>query len=482
MKNKLILFLILFSFSEHSFFAATPNSFVPSARVTTGSTFTTVKGILSTIFNLPTDTAARVYPSVANGIKIGASSVGAVASSVYSGSAAASSKLLIPLKNGSTFVMDVIGHIPKAKMAEAALSMMKSPYFTIATIAGTALYSWINSSAISISGPGFITNPVSLALPPNCPFYGTATYVTGGITYFYWKGPTSPAPVDVPGYSIRAICADGSAIYFSNTVNVPSSYKLNYPISDADALAKLSGTTIFDPAAALRDLVDNGSTPLADTPIGSAPASTALPVKITTNPDSSTVTEAQFLDATCSGDTCTVAQRTVRTNKDAAGNPTGVTSSTEPPLVATEQGAIPASATPSEIDLSPVVAAVNAAADQAHLDALAQPGETADHVLNDTPASVPPVPEIPDDPDFFAFLQTANPFSWNASGFLPELPETSCSYELHESFSVPFLGTKTFDLAPCDKLEPLRVVLGWVFGVLTAMGVFFIIFNARAQL
>lgn len=112
-----------------------------------------------------------------------------------------------------------------------------------------------------------------------------------------------------------------------------------------------------------------------------------------------------------------------------------------------------------------------------------------------TPPTVPPDPNLPVNPGdsflppepptvypdtykFFDFLPTVNPFSWNVSNFMPQLPVTSCNYEIHETFNVPFLGVKHFDVAPCVPLEPLRQVLQWAFAVLTAISCFFIMTRA----
>lgn len=102
------------------------------------------------------------------------------------------------------------------------------------------------------------------------------------------------------------------------------------------------------------------------------------------------------------------------------------------------------------------------------------PSDIADHLLNGepTPAQEPP-PLDPETDDFFDFLHTDQPYDWNASSFLPSLPETTCSYEIHKT-----IFGHAFDLAPCDDLEPLRIVLGWAFGVLTVFSVINIIFRS----
>jgi hypothetical protein len=83
---------------------------------------------------------------------------------------------------------------------------------------------------------------------------------------------------------------------------------------------------------------------------------------------------------------------------------------------------------------------------------------------------LPPVPPTiyPDTYKYFPFLPTVNPFAWDVKKWLPQLPVTSCYYEIHKTFNVPFLGVKNFDFAPCVPLEPLRQVLQWAFAVLTA--------------
>jgi len=93
---------------------------------------------------------------------------------------------------------------------------------------------------------------------------------------------------------------------------------------------------------------------------------------------------------------------------------------------------------------------------------------------------VPPVPPTlyPDTWKYFDFLPMTNPFAFDISKLLPTLPQTSCYYEVHTSFNVPFLGVKHVDFAPCLPLQPLRAVLDWVFAVITAWVCFVVIFRS----
>lgn len=93
----------------------------------------------------------------------------------------------------------------------------------------------------------------------------------------------------------------------------------------------------------------------------------------------------------------------------------------------------------------------------------------------------PPEPPTiyPDTWKYFNFLPMTNPFVLDPASFLPELPSTSCSYEIHKTFHVPYLGTKNFDVAPCVPLQPLRDVLQWAFGVLTLMICFYVVFRSN---
>lgn len=93
---------------------------------------------------------------------------------------------------------------------------------------------------------------------------------------------------------------------------------------------------------------------------------------------------------------------------------------------------------------------------------------------------LPPIPPeiFPDTWKYFDWLPMANPFSFDVHDFIPSLPEPVCYYEIHRTFHVPLLGNKTFDLAPCVPLQPLRTVLAWVFSVLTLFTCFFVIFRS----
>jgi hypothetical protein len=112
-------------------------------------------------------------------------------------------------------------------------------------------------------------------------------------------------------------------------------------------------------------------------------------------------------------------------------------------------------------------------------DAPVVPPPPIDPNLPIDPNAIDPPPTPPDIyPDtwkYFDWLPMQNPLHFDPSSFLPELPEPSCTYEVHSSFHVPFLGVKHFDLAPCERLQPLRAVLGWVFSILTVFSCFFLI-------
>ncbi len=105
------------------------------------------------------------------------------------------------------------------------------------------------------------------------------------------------------------------------------------------------------------------------------------------------------------------------------------------------------------------------------------PGTTFDPKAVDTLPTPPTV--HPDTFKYFDFLPMANPFNISFREFIPQLPEPSCSYEIHKTFHVPFLGNKHFDMAPCAPLQPLRAVLAWVFSVLTLFTCFFVIFRSQ---
>lgn len=104
------------------------------------------------------------------------------------------------------------------------------------------------------------------------------------------------------------------------------------------------------------------------------------------------------------------------------------------------------------------------------------PGTTFDPTALDT---VPGSPTLyPDTYKYFDFLPMENPFSFDVSTLIPELPSTTCSYEIHRVIHVPFMAPKNFDVAPCVPLQPLRSVLQWAFAVLSAWTCFVVIFRS----
>jgi len=95
------------------------------------------------------------------------------------------------------------------------------------------------------------------------------------------------------------------------------------------------------------------------------------------------------------------------------------------------------------------------------------------------PGEPPEEPPYKSDTDlYFDFLDMDNPFDFDAASYLPVIPQTQCTYEIHRTFNVPFLGVKNFDFAPCVPLQPLRTVLQWAFAVITAWTCFMIIFRS----
>jgi hypothetical protein len=77
--------------------------------------------------------------------------------------------------------------------------------------------------------------------------------------------------------------------------------------------------------------------------------------------------------------------------------------------------------------------------------------------------------------DFDTF---ANPFTPDNKQSLvevmPNFPLVSCTYEIHTTF----LG-KSFDLAPCQKLQILRDILYWAFAFLTSATCYRIAFRSN---
>jgi hypothetical protein len=474
--------------------------YVPTASVTPGATSTVVKSAITKIGFAPYDAMAKVWPAVAAGAAIGVSAVGATASSVYAGSAAAVSKMYIPLKTGSQMAIDLVANIPKAKLAASAVAVLKNPYLGIALVAGTALYDWYTNSGLIRESDGTLltVQPATMAAVL---VNGFAVAGSGGVISSTFSDSmagacvlngstlgTGTGPWGSPG-----VCVNGNGVVESSRYQCPSGYNISgttcnrisassdpVPVSDADALIKLQSTIPANPAGVLKQVVEAGETPEVDAPIVTAPPSTTVDSQTTTHPDGSTTTVDDKINAICTGDSCTLTQQSVTTDKNAAGTVTGTSTTSKPPLVDSQAGQIPATTSP--LDLSPVVTAINTAATQAHADAQdvkAEVQAVPDHILNDVPPIMPTTPEMPPDetPQFVDMMSsTDNPFSYDASDFMPTLPNASCSYEIHRTLP----NGKPFDVAPCADLAPLRAVLGWVFSILTLWSCFLIIFKVSS--
>lgn len=180
----------------------------------------------------------------------------------------------------------------------------------------------------------------------------------------------------------------------------------------------------------------------------------------TVNPDGSTKTEEKTQTIKQTSPTeLTQTETQTTTLKDAAGNPIGSPKVTTNPAPTPTPYTQPTSQSGTE-DLC---------AKNPGVIACEKPVE-----------STPPVP--PKDTDLYdPFLKSPIVMpSWLPSDFMPHIPEPSCSYEVHKSFNVFGSGQRNFDLAPCVPLEPLRAVLQWVFGVLSAWLCFRIFFKTTS--
>lgn len=507
-----LLILSLFIFSSSVYSAA--SGYVPTATVTPGVSSSTIKTYMSKLGTLPTDTLAKIYPSIASGAQIVGSSVGAAASSVYSGSAAVLSKMVVPLQSGANLAMNMVANIPKAQLAAGALAVLKSPYLAVAVAVGSALYQWYDSAGLKQVSPGvygiippsvipvdflqwvgtFTSTQVIASTPEGvCEIYPLTGAPDGYSVYFViqsgqrkcrylYNGNDAGLATNVSGYGPTG-CPDGYTISGS-VCNRISSDPTPVPTSDSDALNRLNNNAPSNPAGVLPQLIQNGVTPDTDLPVLTVDP---VPSQVTTrtNPDGTKRVTTVSVSNTVSGNTVTSTTTTTEQEMNESNVITATTTTVNPTKIDPLVGTTPGVTAPLDVDLTPVVNAINtardrahddsdvlkAAATQAHADALAEPQAIMDAVPLTSP-SLPPV--TPDTDSYFDFLNTTNPFSFNPSNYLPSLPLGECVYEIHrEIFGRPF------DFAPCDALQPLRVVFAWAFSVLTLWSCFMIIFGAR---
>jgi hypothetical protein len=496
-----MIFAIAIAFSPAS--DAAGLGYAPAASVINTPTYAQIKTVMTKIGTLPTDTMAKVYPSVANGVKLASGVTGAVASSVYAGSAAVASKMYIPLKSGAQIAIDMVANIPNPSLVASALAVAKSPYLWAAVTVGSALYHWYDSAGVSPDGHGGLLTLPSLTVSPNllwsegssfgfqsaqtacehiCTINGASVALCQAVrenvdicNFFHDVGHTSMRTrlqlYSIPGTT----CVSG--YFYANGVCNRNSSALPVPISDTDALSKLSNLAPINPASVLQDLDKAGQTPDVDPPVLTVPSSIPISTTTTHNPNGSTTDDNVVAKPTVEGDTVKVSLETTRTERDQAGVVTGTTTKNESPLVATNEGQSIAVTAPQDVkvDLTPVVSAIDAAKMQAHADAIAAPGLEAAAIMNSPPSVLPVQPTLTLDTDaFFPFLNTVNPFNWDVHSFLPTLPgAVVCGYEIHR-----VIFGKNFDFAPCVPLQPLRAVLAWAFSVLTLWAAFMIIFRS----
>lgn len=350
------LFLVVALFASTQVNAIAPG-YAPAAGITQNSTNTTIKTVMTKIGTLPTDTLAKVYPAISQGVKIGASAVGTMASSVYAGSAALTSKMYVPISNVGNLAITMVSNIPKSTMASAALLALKSPYMGIAIVAGGALYDYINGAGVTMNA-----GVVTANIPTNCsPQQSPQAKCNADLASYNQAGYgfTSMTPggfIAFPGNNYTYACTghggplDGtemSAGTCDNATVTPA------PISDQDAINRFMNQSPPDPAAVVNDIVDKAKiTPDSDPPVLTVPGSTPLSTTSKTNPDGTTQTVAKSITSTVAGDTVTATLKTVTTEKTAAGVTTATTTTNEPPLVNTTAGTSPATDSNQTIDTS----------------------------------------------------------------------------------------------------------------------------------
>jgi hypothetical protein len=514
----LFLFILLFSSGAYS-----ASGYQPVGKVTNGATSATVRTLMNKIGFAPYDAFMAVYPAVANGAKIGASSVGAVASSVYSGSAAVAARMTVPVLNGAGLAIDMVANIPKANMVSSAVSILKNPYLGVALVAGTALYTWLDSAGLKNISPGYLgaippfvlntfneywvsnalhsTDQVTACqafLTSNAPGYVYHHVDFDGINYNCYGKYQSFAPTKWI-MSVGLSCVSGYTL-ISGSCHLNDPDPPVSPISDSDAISRLnSAPNPSSPSDVLIQIIDNGLSPDVDLPVLSVDPVIPIAVTNTVNPDGSKLVEASEIHNTVSGDTVTSEMVTTKTTKDAEDNVIGVTTRTEAAPLVPSANTVAIDTPINESTESPIPAlnsiskaiddasaqshddslVAQAAAAQVREDLLAQPVQIANELIDTLPAAAPVAAPFAPDP-LMEWLPISNPFSWNPSDYLPALPSSSCGYEIHGSFNVPFLGMKSFDVAPCAKLEPLRTLMGWVFAVLTAWTCFVVIFKSSS--
>lgn len=484
MINFLRFFIILLFIPFRVFSAtATPVGYVPSASVSASGNATIIKTAFTPIGQASADLFSRVYPAVAGSATALSSSVGAMASSAYKGSAAIASKMYVPLSNGVKLGINMVGNIPKAELAATALAIAKNPYLGVGVAVGAGLYDYYKTASLSKDENGnLMTNPALLppGTPGNCSNTATTSQspTTGYPTYSVINTITTVKPTSFNQWAelcSKSIPAGGTLVggtFCTYSQNGDSQLLCNYgvpilpplpppiPATDDLALKSLSNTSAPNPASVLKDMVSNGSTPNVDAPTLTVDSVPAVSSTIS-NSDGSSSTTTTTTTPVVNGDTVTATQTVTTTNKNPTGGVISTSTITSGVSVDTASGAPLATYSP----------ATQAQAQSQSIDY----GQIASRILSDSPAVMPTMPPITPDTDLYKpFLETVNPFKFKASDYLPHLPESSCSYEVH----VTIFG-RPMDLAPCEKLQPLRTVLGWVFAVLTGWSCFLVIFRSE---
>ncbi len=99
---------------------------------------------------------------------------------------------------------------------------------------------------------------------------------------------------------------------------------------------------------------------------------------------------------------------------------------------------------------------------------------------DDGVVAVAPAEVVDDTDSYFSFIDElkVNPFSYQLSDFIPQMPKpATCDFKM--DFDFPMFNYKQ-SFEPCDDFKPFREIMGWVFGGLTVFSCISIAFKSES--
>jgi hypothetical protein len=227
-------------------------------------------------------------------------------------------------------------------MANAAMTLIKSPTFALAVIIGTSLYDWYTSSQVNKDANGNIT-------VPGYNFnYFSPFYVDGSPPETECNRANPSKPINTITWTFfnatNIDClSNGVSFGQINFISYTTSPQSNP--TDTQIVEAMKRTAISNPATTLADFIKNNVEPTPDNPIVTGPASVSGQPISNVEPDGTIVKVTPTYNLGYSGDTVTATETDAVEITSPSGAVTNKTATNPLPIDNTVPGTQPTSTT-----------------------------------------------------------------------------------------------------------------------------------------